>query len=75
MKRNEAVLDPEAWKVWDAYRSAAKWEWSDRARRLSQNKLARMVYASQMKSVQRSIDNGWQGLFEVKEDFTGDWWA
>lgn len=68
---NEAPLDQAAWAVWLDYRKQIKKPLFPVSWPLAQRKLQRFG-ATQMAVVEQSIENGWQGLFPLKDDATFD---
>jgi len=64
-------LDEEAWALWVDYRKQIKKPLFPVSWPLAQRKLQRFG-ATQMRVVEQSIENGWQGLFALKEDANVD---
>lgn len=62
-------LNREAWTLWLQYRKAIKKPLHEFSWPLAQKKLAKFG-ANQMAVVEQSIENGWQGLFDLKDGGT-----
>ena len=62
-------LNQEAFDEWMQYRKEIKKPYKSQAsvQKLIK-KLAKYDYETQQKMVDQSMENGWQGLFEVKEE-------
>lgn len=64
-------LDEAAWLVWLDYRKQIRKPLFPVSHPLAMKKLQRFG-AKQMAVVEQSIENGWQGLFPLKQDDTVD---
>ena len=56
-------LDADAWADYEAHRQEIKQPLTDRARALATNKLRGLSKQSQRKTIDRTIESGWTGLF------------
>jgi hypothetical protein len=69
---NDKILPPlneEAWLIWLDYRKQIRKPLFPVSHPLAQRKLQRFG-DKQMAVVEQSIENGWQGLFPLKQDDT-----
>lgn len=71
LKNDLYTLDQAAWDIWLDYRRQIKKPLFPVSWPLAQRKLQRFG-ATQMAVVEQSIENGWQGLFALKEDANVD---
>lgn len=64
----DRIVDEAAWAVWLDYRSQIKKKLFPVSWPLARKKLASFG-ANQMAVVEQSIENGYQGLFELKDGY------
>jgi len=61
-------INKEAWNEWESYRKERKLSsYKNRSKKVVWNFLAEYSKEDQMKVINQSIKNNWQGLFELKD--------
>lgn len=58
----------EAWVAWEQYKREKKKKLTDSTRKAQLKKLAAMGLPMAISSIHQSISQGWEGLFEVREE-------